>query len=257
LVDIHSHVLWGVDDGAKTFEDSLAMVEMAAASGTTDLVASPHASPRYKFNPELIQERTGELRAAVAANAALAIRLHTACDFHLSYDNIQDALANPRKYTINNGPYLLVEFSDLIIFRNTAEIFSRMIEAGIMPIITHPERNSLLRQRLSEIVTWCEAGALTQVTAQSFAGRFGNRAAEFSRTLLDQGLVHFVASDGHDTVLRPPRLDEAFAWIEERYGRETAELLCITNPRATLSGEAITRPEATANPPRKWYQVWR
>lgn len=234
------------------------MIEMAAASGTTDLVASPHASPRYKFDPELVQERLEGMRAAVAAKPGLKIRLHNACDFHLSYDNIQDALANPRKYTIDNGRYLLVEFSDLLIFRNTAEIFARMLDSGMTPIITHPERNPLLCQRLPELTAWVEAGALIQVTAQSLTGRFGKRAAEFSRILLDQGSVHFLASDGHDLVHRPPRMDEAFEWIEKRYGREAAELLCIENPRATLTGEHVTALDpAPAKPAKKWYQVWR
>jgi len=258
LVDIHSHVLWGVDDGAKTLDDSLAMVAMAAAAGTTDLVASPHASPQYKYDPALVRERLDAIQAASHTQPGPKIRLHIGCDFHLSYDNIQDALANPRKYTINGGRYLLVEFSELLIFRNTGEIFSRMLEAGMAPIVTHPERNQLLCQRIDELAAWCEAGAFLQVTGQSFLGRFGRRAAEFAHTLVDRGLVHFVASDGHDLVHRPPRLDEAFAWLERRYGRGLAELLCVENPRAALTGDPIALP--VANPPllsRKWYQIWR
>ncbi|MEQ1884597.1 MAG: CpsB/CapC family capsule biosynthesis tyrosine phosphatase [Bryobacteraceae bacterium] len=257
MIDIHSHVLWGVDDGAKTLEDSLAMVEMAAAAGTTDIVATPHASPQYKFDPGLVQERAEAIRTG-ARDKGLALRLHTGCDFHLSFDNIQDALANPRKYTINNSRYLLVEFSDLLIFRNTADIFARMIEAGMTPIITHPERNPLLCQRLPELTTWCEAGALIQVTGQSFGGRFGRRAAEFARTLMDRGLVHFVASDGHDLIRRPPRLDEAFLWIQQHYDRDTAELVCVINPRAVLSGDLVFPAEPRSQKSsRKWYQLWR
>jgi protein-tyrosine phosphatase len=254
LIDIHSHVLYGVDDGAETIEESVAMVRMAAEHGTTDLVATPHANLSYQFNPQLVEERLAEIAAA----SDNVLRLHAGCDFHLSFDNIQDAVANPRKYTINHHRYLMVEFSDLLIFNNTAEIFARLEETGMTPVITHPERNSLLQQRIDQIAAWVEAGACVQVTAASLLGGFGRRAAEFSRTLLDRRLVHFLASDAHDCEHRPPRLDLAHAWVRERYGEEWAEALCVTNPGATLRGESL-EPLAGArgSESRRWYQIWR
>lgn len=254
MIDIHSHVLYGLDDGAGTIEDSVAMVRMAAEHGTTDLVATPHANPTYSFDPQIVQERLLE----VAEASGHVLRLHAGCDFHLSYDNIQDALANPRKYTINQQSYLMVEFSDLLIFHNTAEIFTRLEEAGMTPVITHPERNGLLRQRVDQIAQWVEAGACVQVTGQSLLGEFGRRAAEFSRTLLDRRLVHFLASDAHDCEHRPPRLDLAHAWLKEHYGEEWAEALCVTNPRTALIGEPLEPMEETSTiEPRRWYQIWR
>jgi protein-tyrosine phosphatase len=254
LIDIHSHVLYGLDDGARTIEDSVAMVRMAAEHGTTDLVATPHANPTFRFDPEIVRERLAEVEAA----ADHVLRLHSGCDFHLSYENIQDAIANPGKYTINQQRYLMVEFSDLLIFNNTAEIFSRLQEAGMTPVITHPERNGLLRQRVDQITAWVAEGACLQVTAQSLLGEFGRRALEFSRTLLDRRLVHFLASDAHDCEHRPPRLDLAYAWVKDKYGEEWADALCITNPRATLTGESLEPVEVGDSPQRrKWYQIWR
>jgi protein-tyrosine phosphatase len=254
LIDIHSHVLYGVDDGARTLEDSVAMVRMAAANGTTDLVATPHANTEYRFDPQIIQERLAEIGAA----SGNVLRLHTGCDFHLSYDNIQDAIANPRKYTINQQRYLMVEFSDMLIFHNTAEIFSRLQDAGMTPVITHPERNGLLRQRLDQIAEWVQNGARIQVTAQSLLGGFGRRAAEFSKTLLDRKLVHFLASDAHDCERRPPRLDLAHAWMKEHHGEARADALCITNPKATLTGESLEpMQDSDTSESRKWYQIWR
>jgi protein-tyrosine phosphatase len=254
LIDIHSHVLYGLDDGARTIEDSVAMVRMAAEHGTTDLVATPHANPNYRFDPQLVEERLAE----VAAKSGNVLSLHSGCDFHLSYDNIQDAIANPKKYTINQRRYLMVEFSDMLIFNNTAEIFSRLKEAGMTPVITHPERNELLRQRVDQITAWVDAGACVQVTAQSLLGEFGRRAAEFSRTLLDRRLVHFLASDAHDCEHRPPRLDLAYAWVKDHYGEEWAEALCVTNPKATLTGESLEPVDAAiTSDRRKWYQIWR
>jgi protein-tyrosine phosphatase len=254
LIDIHSHVLYGLDDGARTFGDSLAMLRLAQEHGTTAIVATPHANLEYRYDPELISRRIEEMSHALGGS----IQIHRGCDFHLSYDNIQDAIANPRKYTINGGPYLLVEFSDLLIFKNTAEIFARLQDAGMIPIITHPERNDLLRQRIDQITAWVGAGALNQVTAQSLTGRFGKRAAEFAKLLLERDLVHFLASDGHDCEHRPPRMDQAYAWVLDRYGEATAEALCRTNPQAAITGEPLAlTPKDVSSSPRKWYHIFR
>ncbi len=243
-----------MDDGARTLEDSLAMLRMAAEHGTTDLVATPHASPAYRFDPEQIAREIDEISAASDGS----IRLHSGCDFHLSYENIQDAINHPRKYTIDHKNYLLVEFSDLLIFRNTAEIFARLTDAGMIPVITHPERNRLLRQRLEELAAWVQAGALVQVTAQSVIGDFGRQAKEFCVVLLDRGLVHFVASDAHDCEHRPPRLDQARAWLTERRGEAVSEALCVANPLAALTGEPLQGfSTEVVSASRKWYHFWR
>jgi protein-tyrosine phosphatase len=128
----------------------------------------------------------------------------------------------------------------------------------MIPVITHPERNGLLRQRVDQIAAWVKAGACVQVTAQSLLGEFGKRAAQFSRTLLDRQLVHFLASDAHDCEHRPPRLDLAYAWVKERYGEERAQALCVISPRAVITGESLELFDVTSTPePRKWYQIWR
>jgi len=254
LVDIHSHVLFGMDDGARTLEDSLAMVRMAAEHGTTDLVATPHSNLNYRFEPAVIAERIAQIEAACGG----ALRLYTGCDFHLSYDNIQDALAQPHKYTIAHKNYLLVEFSDLLIFHNTGEIFGRLLEGGMIPVITHPERNALLRQRLEKIAEWVAAGSYVQVTGQSLTGKFGKRAQAFGRELLDRGLVHVIASDGHDVEHRPPVMDDAYRWLEQEYSQILAETLCVTNPKATLTGDTLIQPDtAGTSSAGKWYQFWR
>ena len=147
MIDIHSHVLFGLDDGSPDIDVSLAMLRMAGEHGTTDIVASPHANLEYRFDPALI----AELKALLEARNESGVRVHLGCDFHLQYENIEDAIQHPRKYTIAGGPYLLVEFSDLLIFKTTAQIFNDLLAAGMRPVITHPERNSLLQQRLSEL----------------------------------------------------------------------------------------------------------
>ena len=252
MVDIHSHILPGLDDGAQTLEDSIEMLKIAAAGGTTDIVATPHANSEFTFDPDRIAEKLAEVNAA-----GPAVRVHTGCDFHLAYENIQDALEHPTKYTINHKNYLLVEFSDLIIFNTTTDIFHQLLGAGMTPVVTHPERNWLLQKRLDSLTAWVADGACLQVTAQSLLGRFGRHAKEFADKLIRQGLVHFVASDAHDTEDRTPDLRQAWEYVAEKYGKDRAERLFVTNPAATLKGERLPEVECSTPDRRKWYQFWR
>jgi protein-tyrosine phosphatase len=253
FVDIHSHILPGLDDGPEKLDDCVAMVRMAAETGTTDMVASPHSDLTYTFQPEMVAQRIHEL--AAASGNVLAI--HTGCDFHLHYENIVDALANPTKYTINHKCYLLVEFSDLLMAKPSDEIMGRLLDAGMAPVVTHPERNSLLQRRLDLLDAWVGRGCYLQVTAQSFLGRFGANARDFANELMKRGMVHFVASDAHDPNDRTPRLDGAFAYVANKYGEPRARQLFIANPRAALTGEVLpTEEPAEAPPQRKWYQFW-
>ena len=231
------------------------MVKMAAEAGTTDIVATPHADLQYKFQPTVIHERIVALQAEVGGS----IRIHRGCDFHLAYDNIQDALAHPTKYTINHKQYLLVEFSEMTIFPTTTEMFERLLSARMVPIITHPERNSLLRQRVAELSKWVEMGCLLQITGGSFLGNFGDRAKTWSDSMMDRGLVHIVASDGHDLEHRPPVLDEVGQYLEKKYGAEAAELLTTANPMAIIQGVELpmTAPAQFSSGSKKWYQFWR
>ncbi|MDP2999514.1 MAG: CpsB/CapC family capsule biosynthesis tyrosine phosphatase [Bryobacterales bacterium] len=255
MIDIHSHILYGLDDGAGDRETSLAMLRMAAETGTTDIVATPHSDLAFAFQPELAAERLAELREASGG----VPRLHTGCDFHLHYENVQDALAHPARYTINHQSYLLVEFSDLVVFNNSGQILGALLAAGMRPIITHPERNSLLQQRLPLLAEWVGGGCSLQVTAQSLLGEFGRAAKDTSEELMKRGLVHFIASDAHDCEHRPPRLDLAYAHVARRWGPQTADRLLVHNPAAALVGDPLPAPPAAPPEPspRKWYRFWR
>ncbi|MGH9658000.1 MAG: tyrosine-protein phosphatase, partial [Bryobacteraceae bacterium] len=251
MVDIHTHILAGLDDGSGSLDESVAMLRMAAGDGTTDIVATPHANNQYTYQPGVVDAKIAELAAA----AGPSIHIHRGCDFHLSYDNIQDALASPSKYSINGRGYLLVEFSDLLIPKTTEDVFFQMSQAGLTPIVTHPERNPLLQQRLERLAAWVEAGCLMQVTALSFLGRFGRAAKSFADDLLQRNLVHVVASDAHDTRHRPPLLREAFEYVRKARGEAVARALFVDNPRATLTGEPIAPLAAIAPAPAKAFDL--
>ena len=132
FVDIHSHILYGLDDGASTIEESLAMLEMARDTGTTDIVATPHADTQYVFDPQRVEARIAELSARVSG-----ITIHCGCDFRLEVSNIEEALRNPTKFTINHRNYLLVEVPHMTVFPSSGGIFARLLNAGMTPIITH------------------------------------------------------------------------------------------------------------------------
>jgi len=250
VIDIHSHILPGIDDGPMALEEAVAMLKIAAESGTTDIVATPHANARFTFDPELIDRKIAELQAA----AGPAPRIHRGCDFHLTVENIQDALAKPAKYTINNKRYLLVEFSDAFIPDTMHEIFDRFQAAGLTPVVTHPERNVLLRTRIDRLRSWVENGCLVQITAQSLLGRFGRTARHIASQLLQQNLVHFVASDAHDTKHRPPTLNEAYTYVSRTWGEKSAQTIFVTAPRAAILGETFYPNSAEQrSSKRRWY----
>ena len=236
MIDIHSHILPGLDDGSKSLEESVAMARMAAECGTTDIVASPHANQEYRFDPHVVDQKISEVQAAVGD----VPQIHYGCDFHLTMENIEDSLKAPQKYSIDHRGYLLVEFSDFHVPKNADEIFARMMQAGLRPIVTHPERNQLIQKRLAELEAWAAQGVLMQVTAASFLGRFGKTAQRFAGTLLSGGLVHFIASDAHNTRSRSPDMREARTYVERQYGVAAADRLFDENPKAVLAGVPIS-----------------
>ncbi len=232
VVDIHSHILPGIDDGSSSFEMSLQMVRLALSSGTTDIVATPHANTAYRYEPETISSLLEKLQSAVEGG----IKIHRGCDFHLSPHNIQAALENPSRFAINGLSYLLVEFPELGLFQGIEEVFNNLIRVGLTPIVTHPERNRLLSADIPRLRRWVERGIPLQITAQSLLGRFGADAAKWCLEMLKEGQVHFVASDGHDPVNRPPRLDEARDFLVNHFDEEFANSLVEVNPRAVIEG---------------------
>jgi len=232
MIDIHSHILPGLDDGSRSMEETVELLKIAREAGTEIIVASPHSDSEYTYDPEQVDELIAEAQAL----AGDGIRIVRGCDFHLMFSNVNAALENPKHYTINRGPYILMELSNMMIFPNTGDIWRQLESVGLRIILTHPERNQILQKKFEQIEKWVGDGFYMQVTAQSLLGMFGNTANKIAVRMLDKGLVHFVASDGHDPVGRPPRLDLAYQWVTERYGNELAELLFVVNPRAAVHG---------------------
>ena|SRR5579863_4244972 len=169
MVDIHCHILPGLDDGAKSLDQALEMAEMAIADGITHVVATPHANSEYRFDFDLVRERRNELQARVGNRLHLA----TGCDFHLSVENLEQIRSCPTNYTINQKQYLLIEFADFAIPPTVEEALHSLQLLGLSLIITHPERNPLIRSQPQRLWHWLKEGCYVQLTAQSLLGKWG------------------------------------------------------------------------------------
>ena len=238
MIDLHHHLLPGLDDGSKSMEHSVAMAKLAVADGITHVVCTPHANGQYHFDPQVNQAKLAELRSLLAQEN-IPLTLGLGCDFHLSYDNIQDAKVNPTRYSVNGLGYVMVEIPDYGLPRGLTEIFYELELAGLTPILTHPERNPTLQSDLPRLKEWLQRGVLVQVTADSVRGNMGKSAEKMAHLLLEQRWVHFLATDAHNTSSRPPRMSEAKAIVAKKYGAEYAEYLCVRNPRAVFQGDPL------------------
>jgi protein-tyrosine phosphatase len=206
------------------------MCRTAAADGITHMVATPHANDRYHYDREYLEQLVIHLQELVGDS--LQIRL--GCDFHLSYENVQDALAHPTRYVIGDTRYLLVEFSNFSIPQQITDSFAKLADHGITVIVTHPERNPILREHPQRIIEWAEQGCVVQVTGSSLTGFWGDRSRRAAQWLLEHQSVHVLATDAHDTVKRVPILSIAREAAAEICGEEIADALVEGNPRAII-----------------------
>jgi len=216
-------------------ETSIAMAEMAIADGVTHVIGTPHAHPQHAFDPAKIKERRDELQRHFEGRLILA----TGADFHLSYENLESIRFEPNRYTLNQKNYLLVEFADYSIPPALDQALHNLQLAGLVPIVTHPERNPLIRAQPERLFKWLSQGCYVQVTAQSLLGRFGRSAQENSQRWLADGAVHFIASDAHNVTSRPLRLKDTFDWVAKTHGEHVAQALLVDNPLAAFEGRPL------------------
>ncbi len=237
-----------MDDGAKSAAESLAMAEMAIADGITHVVATPHSSNEYRFDFAAVQQAAAELQKAVGERLILA----TGCDFHLYPENLAALKKNASAFCIHQKDYLLVEFNEFSIPPGIDQIVYEIQLAGVRPIITHPERNGIMRAQPERFEKWVRNGCYAQVTGGSLTGTFGPLARQMSLEWIKRGLVHFVASDAHNTTGRPHKLRAAYQVVRAEFGKEKAEALLVENPLAAFEGRPLPYvPEISDAQPKK------
>jgi protein-tyrosine phosphatase len=241
MIDIHCHVLPGVDDGARDWDTAVEMCKIARQDGITHIVATPHCNDQYPYDREAHQDRLNQLRQRVPD-----LEFTLGCDFHASFENIQSAAQHPDRYTIGTSPYLLVEFSDYQTPAQMSDLVFRLQSAGLRLIITHPERNPVISQFPDFPAQLVDLGCLLQITADALTGAWGNKIKKTCESMLKKELVSFIASDAHGTGRRKPSLSEAGKAAARIIGREAADQLVQSNPGTVIGSQRAVDRHALA-----------
>ncbi|MBI3596539.1 MAG: capsular biosynthesis protein [Nitrospirae bacterium] len=237
MIDIHCHILPGLDDGARTMDEALAMARMAAVDGIDTLVASSHITPGVYDNSP------GRIVAAAAAfgdrlyNEGIPLRIIPGADVRMSPELLN---GSPRYLCINEDtPYFLFEFPHDLVPPGSERLVETLCGRGLVPVITHPERNMELQRRPEKLEPFVKMGCLVQITAMSLTGEFGPRAQAVAERYLKEGRVHLIATDAHDTEKRPPILSRAWRRAETLVGVEAARAMVFETPEKIVKGESV------------------
>ena len=218
MIDIHCHIIPGVDDGPKTLEESLEMARMAEAEGITKIIATPHHQhPSFDNEGPGIVRKVEELNVALQ-EANIDITVFPAQEVRIHGEIIRNLELGDTLPLGVGSNYILVELPTNSVPTYTTRLFYDLQMKGYTPIIAHPERNKAMIEDPNILYELVKTGVLTQVTSSSVTGHLGKNIKKFSEQLLEANLTHFIASDAHNTTERPFRLQEAYAVVEKQFG---------------------------------------
>lgn len=243
MIDLHSHILPAVDDGAADLEEAVEMCRRSWEDGVRTLVATPHLRQESFWNDdrELLVDRFEVLREAVAKELAGELELHLGGEIAIHGASMEEIALLPggELLTLAGTRYLLLELDWRGLGPDPLEMLHEVVVAGFRPIIAHPERVGWLMEDRPLVEAMVDQGALMQLTAMSVTGELGPVAREASEWLLDSGLVHLLASDTHDPSLRRPGLSRARDAVAERWGEPLATALVEDHPKAVLEDRPV------------------
>ncbi len=258
MVDIHAHLLPRVDDGSRGIEQTLNMARLAVADGIATLVATPHHLNGVYRNPAAGIRRHCHVLGRKLIDEGIDLEVLPGAECHL-VPELPAALAQGTAMTVaDRGRAVLVELPVHHVPRGATDILEEIVSLGLRPIVAHPERNTQLARDSAMLREWVEGGVLAQVTAQSCIGKFGPQARAAAREMVQQGLIHFIASDSHRDQRRIPELTSGRAVIEDWTCPEIGELLSETFPRALVRGHPIeaSRLSHALGAPRRGWLSW-
>ena len=230
MIDIHSHILYGVDDGSESQAMSLEMLRMSVASGVTDIIATPHVN-RKGLVPiwSDLQARVEELRrAAAAADIHIAIHLGAEVELNGATMDLLKECKDDRAYCLGGSHYVLIELTDRTRPNIAENMLSTLQLRGYWPVLAHIERFPQLLEEPDRLLGWIEKGILCQCNTGSFTGYFGPKVKERVRTLYQNGVIHLLGSDGHRTAFRTTDIREAHEELERLARKEKRDDLWQT-----------------------------
>lgn len=236
LIDIHAHILPGLDHGPATWEESLGMAGIASADGIVSLAATPHHNYEFRQTPDGIRKVTDELRDRLEAKG-IKLDVFVGGDYHLTPELVagMDEIITLG----DNGRYFLLEFPSMVVPPNVINILKMFIDHGLTPVITHPERNPYLYRRTKLLEEMTGLGCPIQITAGSLTGLFGEVVQQVAGEFIKRGLCHILASDAHWVDDRPPILSPYLPVAAGISGEEAARAMMLDNPNKVLNGEDI------------------
>ena len=242
MIDLHAHILPGIDDGPRSLEEALEMARLAVADGITTIVATPHLFRRRSVEfHELI--RPHDIRQAVIRfneklmEEHIALKVLPGCEIPL-FPEIIRFIDEDRVVTINDGQrYICLEMPDSVIPPATEDIIFQLNSRGITPIITHPERNLVFYQMPDKLRRLVSLGCLGQITARSLTRGFGWGVSRFTKRLVREGLAHIMATDAHSVEKRPPVMGNALKKLSKLVGESRARDMVTTVPERIIQGK--------------------
>ena len=234
MIDLHSHILPELDDGARDLRQALEMARMALDSGVTAMVATPHCSDD---RVEEVQSSFFLLSQALAETNT-PLQLLPGMEIFGTADTASMLLSG-RLLTLNDSQYPLIEFRFHSDGQEETRILNSVLQAGYRPIVAHPERYRYIQQNPGLLNTWVRMGCLLQLNKGSLLGRFGSTARQLSLALVDRGFAAVVASDAHGTASRTPWMAEADQLLADLFSPAAAQVLLRENPRRIIENESI------------------
>jgi protein-tyrosine phosphatase len=239
LIDIHAHILPGIDDGAQNLEQSMAMAEIAQRDGIYTMVATPHIiSPKYLTGKNDILRFVADFNMRLE-RAGINLRILPGGEYRLEAD-LPERLAAGQLMTINNtGHYLMVELPSVFVPAQIERLLYQIQLQGVTPIIAHPERNQTFAGNLRLLKSFTDRGMLSQITSSSITGLFGRSIQRIVNEIIEVGSAHLLATDCHSANGRAPLLSSAYHKIEARWGSEFAQKIARFNPKQVINGELV------------------
>ena len=245
MIDIHSHILPGLDDGPQTMEESIRMCRIAYQDGIRTIVATPHTlNGVYQNGKSIILSKVEELCSELRTqNSELPLRILPGSDVHLCETTLQQVDQGEAVTIGDGGKYIMIEFPSQAIPYQAERVLFQLLGRGLIPIISHPERNLDIGRRPGRYDEIIKMGCFGQVTAMSLTGEFGPKVRQWAEKLLKRWLVHFIASDAHSGNGRPPILSAAVKAAAKIVGKKEAEKMVTEYPKAILEGRRPNIPD--------------